>query len=203
MSERVPIRRLVLASASPARLRLLQTAGFAPDAIVSGVDEDGVTAHDVGELALRLAQLKAQAVAARPEATDAVVIGCDSVLEFKAQAFGKPASADEACERWHTMRGRSGTLVTGHCVIDTRVEREATAVARTVVHFGTPTDEEIDALIATGEPTRVAGAFTIEGFSGPFIDGIEGDHGNVTGLSLPLFRTLLAELGLEVTSLWC
>jgi septum formation protein len=182
---------------------LLQAAGFAPEAIVSGVDEDGVNAHDVGDLALLLAQRKARAVAARPDAKDALVIGCDSVLEFKAQAFGKPTSAEDARDRWQTMRGRSGTLVTGHCVIDTRVDREAAAVARTVVHFGTPSDEEIDALIATGEPMRVAGAFTTEGFAGPFIDGLEGDPGNVTGLSLPLFRELLRELGLEVTSLWC
>jgi septum formation protein len=192
----------VLASASPARLRLLRSAGFAPDVIVSGVDEDGVEAHDVGGLALLLAEQKARAVAALPEAADAIVIGCDTLLEFKARAFGKPATPDEARDAWRAMRGYAGTLITGHCVIDTRVEREARTACRTVVHFGNPTDEEIDALVATGEPMRVAGAFTIDGRSAPFIEGLEGDHGNVIGISIPLFRELLAELGIEVTSLW-
>jgi len=198
----VSARRLVLASASPARLRLLQSAGFAPAVVVSGVDEDGVRAHDVSDLTLLLAERKANAVAALATSADSIVIGCDSMLEFKAQGFGKPSSPEEARDRWRTMRGRTGTLITGHCVIDTRIDRRATAAARTVVHFGTPSDEEIDALVATGEPLRVAGGFTMRGYSGPFMDGIEGDPGNVTGISLPLFRQLLGELGVEVTSLW-
>lgn len=171
---------------------------------MSGVDEDDVEAHDVNELTLLLAERKAQAVAATLEdtAAGALVIGCDSMLEFKAQGFGKPASAAEAVERWRTMRNRTGTLVTGHCVIDTGSGRRATAAARTVVHFGDPTDAEIDALVRTGEPLRVAGAFTIDGFAAPFVDSIEGDHGNVIGLSLPLLRRLLGELDVEVTSLW-
>jgi septum formation protein len=180
----------------------LQGAGFAPEVLVSGIDEDNVDAHDVGELALLLAERKAEAVAERAEAADAIVIGCDSILEFKAEPFGKPASADAAREQWRTMRGRSGTLVTGHCVIDAASGQRATAVARTVVHFGHPTDEEVEALVATGEPLRVAGGFTIDGFAAPFIEGIEGDAGNVIGLSLPVLRELLRELDVEVTSLW-
>ena len=100
------------------------------------------------------------------------------------------------------MRGRSGVLVTGHCVVDTSSRREAADVADTLVRFGTPSDDEIDAYVATGEPLRVAGAFTLDGRSAPFVDGIDGDPGNVIGLSLPLLRRLLAQLGVEVTALW-
>ncbi|MFD9503605.1 nucleoside triphosphate pyrophosphatase [Streptomyces sp. NPDC060035] len=195
-------RRLVLASASPARLGLLRQAGFAPEVIVSGVDEDALSAPTPARLALLLAEAKAAVVAARPEASGALVIGCDSVLELDGEALGKPADSEEATARWKSMRGRSGVLQTGHSVIDTATGRTASATASTVVRFGEPTDAEVAAYVASGEPLHVAGAFTLDGRSAPFIDAIEGDHGNVIGLSLPLLRRLLGELGISVTELW-
>ncbi|AVZ74951.1 septum formation inhibitor Maf [Streptomyces lunaelactis] len=199
-----PRRRLVLASASPARLNLLRQAGLTPDVIVSGVDEDAVSAPTPAELALALAQAKASVVAARADVirSGALVIGCDSVLELDGHAFGKPADAEEAITRWKSMRGRAGTLQTGHCVYDTATGHYASGTASTVVHFGHPSDDEIASYVASGEPLRVAGAFTLDGRSAPFIDGIDGDHGNVIGLSLPLLRRLLAELGHSITALW-
>ncbi|TQF05134.1 septum formation inhibitor Maf [Kitasatospora acidiphila] len=194
-------RTLVLASASPARLGLLRQAGLDPKVIVSGVDEDALSAPTPGELALVLAEAKAAAVAAG--LTDGeLVIGCDSVLELDGQALGKPADAAEARRRWQAMRGRSGVLQTGHCVIDTANGRRASATAATTVHFAEPDDAEIEAYVASGEPLHVAGAFTLDGRSAPFITGIEGDHGNVIGLSLPLLRSLLGELDVRITDLW-
>lgn len=201
MSERTPIRRLVLASASPARLNLLRDAGLAPEVRVSGVDEDALTAATPAELALVLAEAKARVVADAC-ADGELVIGCDSVLELDGQALGKPASAEEATARWHAMRGRSGVLRTGHCVIDTLKDRQVSATASTVVRFGTPSDAEVAAYVASGEPLHVAGAFTLDGRSAPFVEGIDGDPGNVIGLSLPLLRTLLADLDIVITDLW-
>ncbi|MBW1596864.1 nucleoside triphosphate pyrophosphatase [Streptomyces sp. JJ38] len=197
-----PSRRLVLASQSPARLGLLRQAGLAPEVIVSGVDEDALSAPTPGELALVLAEAKADAVAARPEAAEALVVGCDSVLELDGRALGKPQDAEDAIARWKSMRGRSGVLLTGHCVIDTATGRRASATAGTTVRFADPTDAEIAAYVASGEPLHVAGAFTLDGRSAPFVDGIDGDPGNVIGLSLPLLRRLLARLDVAITSLW-
>ncbi|MET7618212.1 nucleoside triphosphate pyrophosphatase [Streptomyces sp. NPDC005408] len=194
--------RLVLGSASPARLNLLRQAGLAPEVIVSGVDEDALSAPTPAELALVLAEAKAAAVAARPEASGALVIGCDSILELDGEALGKPADEEDATARWKAMRGRSGILQTGHCVTDTATGRSASATASTTVRFGDPTDAEIAAYVASGEPLHVAGAFTLDGRSAAFIDSIDGDYGNVIGLSLPLLRTLLAELGFSITDLW-
>jgi septum formation protein len=199
---------LVLASASPARKKLLHAAGIEPSIVVSGVDEPAVTAEAIeryGELApedvaLVLARAKAEDVAAQIDGV--VVVGCDSVLELDGEVHGKPADAAEAVARWQLMRGRSGVLHTGHWLVDTRDdERGGTgatlgATASTTVHFARITDDEITAYVATGEPLRVAGAFTIDGLGGPFVAGIEGDPSNVVGLSLPLLRELLAELGL-------
>ncbi|EFG65251.1 Maf family protein [Streptomyces sp. SPB074] len=195
-------RRLVLASQSPARLGLLRQAGLAPEVIVSGVDEEAISAPTPGELALVLAEAKAAVVAGREDARGALVVGCDSVLDLDGVAHGKPADAGEAVTRWKAMRGRAGVLRTGHCVIDTVSGARASVTASTTVRFGTPDDAEIAAYVASGEPLYVAGAFTLDGRSAPFVDGIEGDHGNVLGLSLPTLRTLLRELGVGITELW-
>jgi nucleoside triphosphate pyrophosphatase len=243
-----------LASQSPARLTLLRNAGFAPEAIVSGVDEDAFDATSPVELALVLARAKARAVAQRVE-PGALVIGCDSVLDLDGNAFGKPTDPEEAIGRWKTMRGREGILVTGHCLIDTRTAdadsvsgaetgfeqgpasaedagpvgddrpaggsggadrsgsragagggagdwREVTRAAATLVQFADVSDAEIEAYVATGEPLNVAGAFTLDGIGGSFVESIGGDPSNVIGLSLPLLRLMLAEFGISVADLW-
>jgi len=194
------VTELVLASASPARLALLRGAGLDPEVIVSGVDESAFSAATPAELVAVLAQAKARAVAAR--VGRGLVIGCDSMLDLDGRARGKPKAAADAAALWREMSGRTGTLVTGHCVIDSGTGRQAAAVAATEVRFGTPSDGEIAAYIDSGEPLTVAGAFTLGGRGGWFVDGIDGDHGNVIGISLPLLRRLLAELGVAVTALW-
>jgi septum formation protein len=194
-------RVIVLASASPARRALLKDAGLDPQVIVSGVDEEAITADTPSELARVLAEAKAAAVAGQLT-NGALVIGCDSVLELDDEALGKPADAEEATARWKSMRGRTGVLQTGHCLIDTASGKQVSATASTTVRFGNPDDAEIAAYVASGEPLHVAGAFTLDGRSAPFIDGIEGDHGNVLGLSMPLLRRLLADLGVRITDLW-
>jgi septum formation protein len=195
----------VLASASPARLRTLRAAGLEPEVVVSGVDESTVESTSAAALCATLARLKAESVATRLRQrgrTDALVLGCDSLLEFDGQILGKPSDADEATERWRAMRGRSGVLHTGHCL--TRIDdgEAAESVASTTVWFADVTDSEIAGYVDTGEPLQVAGAFTIDGLGGWFVERIEGDAGNVIGVSLPVLRKLLTRLGVAVTDLW-
>ncbi|GAA2402821.1 Maf-like protein [Catellatospora methionotrophica] len=197
----------ILASASPARRTLLDAAGIDAEVIVSGVDEDAVEATTAEALSGVLARMKAHAVeqrlrhsAAAPER--ALVLGCDSVLAFDGQILGKPDDAEDAIKRWQAMRGRSGVLHTGHCLVELPSGRIAEEVGSTVVHFADLSDAEIEAYVATGEPLWVAGSFTIDGLGGPFVERIEGDHSNVVGLSLPLLRRLLATLDIPITELW-
>jgi septum formation protein len=196
-------RRLVLASASPARLSLLRQAGLAPEVVVSDVDESAYSAPRVAEQVALLAAAKAAAVAKRE--TDALVIGADSLLEFAGKPLGKPADAADARDRWRRMAGRSGILHTGQALFDVRdggVSSRDIAVASTVVYFAEPTQPEIEAYLATGEPLAVAGAFTLDGLGAPFVRRVEGDPAAVVGLSLTVLRTQLGKRGLAITDLW-
>jgi septum formation protein len=196
----MPSRTLVLASRSPARLGLLRDAGFAPVVVVSGVDEDDIDPTDTAGSAGRLAVAKAEAVAHSDG--NALVVGCDSMLEFDGRPHGKATSLAEARAWLEAMRGRSGTLWTGHCVIDEMTGDQVEEVVGTIVRFGVTTDAELDAYLSTPDVLAVAGAFTLDGHSAPFVDGIEGDPGNVIGLSLAALRRLLSRLGVSVTDLW-
>ena len=196
----MPVRTLILASGSPARLKLLRDAGIDPVVMVSGVDEDDVDEADTSGSAGRLATQKAEAVA-RPGGSD-LVLGCDSMLEFDGRPLGKPGSIEEARSWLTSMRGQTGTLFTGHCIIDETSGARATATVGTTVRFAVTTDTELDAYLSTPDSLAVAGAFTLDGRSAPFVDGIVGDYGNVIGLSLPTLRTLLAQLDVGITDLW-
>jgi len=198
VTTRIP--RLVLASSSPARRRLLRDAGFAPVIEVSGVDESIDAAADTASAVRVLAERKASAVAGRHPGD--LVLGCDSLLDLDGAALGKPVSPEAAAALWRRMSGRQGTLYTGHCLIDTRSGQRTIAAASTLVRFGTPGEREIADYVATGEPGWMAGGFSIGGFGAPFVDGIDGDWGTVVGLSLPLLRRLLAGAGVAVADLW-
>ncbi|MFL6071279.1 MAG: Maf family protein [Actinomycetes bacterium] len=209
---RTPALRFVLASASPARLALLRSAGVDPEVIVSGVDEDAVNGTP-REVALLLAQHKAAAVVDRLASTDAVgagnappvtlVLACDSVLELDGEAHGKPPDVATAVERWKSMRGRRGVLHTGHSLVKMDGQRQSRhELASAEVRFGNPTDAEIMAYVATGEPLLVAGGFTLDRLGGWFVESIDGDPGTVLGLSLPLLRSMLAHVGVGVPTLW-
>lgn len=224
---------LLLASASPARLATLRSAGIEPVVRVSGVDEDAVLATaaehlggplDPADAVLALARAKAVAVLATLDEDDGLpedllVLACDSLLELDGEPHGKPADAAEAAARWRRMRGRSGLLHTGHWLVDARTGEASEAgagtgsgngvgtgvvgaTATTVVHFADLSDAEIDAYVATGEPLAVAGAFAIDGLGGPFVARLEGDHHTVVGLSLPVLRELLGEIGVTIPELW-
>jgi septum formation protein len=183
---------LLLASASPARRRLLELAAIPHRVQVSGVDEEAITDPSPARLVQKLAQAKAAAVAERLQAEEKPawgVLGCDSVLEFAGEIFGKPAHADEAIARWQRMAGRSGLLQTGHCLLGSQPQL---ATVSTTVHFAALTQAEIEDYVATGEPLQCAGGFALEGRGGLVVEKIEGCYSNVIGLSLPLLRRWLA-----------
>ena len=206
--------RLVLASASPARLGVLRAAGVDPLVRVSDVDEDAVQ-DSLGPdaapetVVTELARAKAHdvflALSGVPELSDAVIVGCDSMLHIGADLLGKPRSVAVARERWQAMRGRSANLLTGHSLLRVRdgaVIGEAAGHCGTTVRFGNPSDADLEAYLATGEPLQVAGSFTLDGLGGWFVDGIEGDPSSVIGIGLPLVRKLLARLDVGIAQLW-
>ncbi|MFD4405770.1 Maf family protein [Nocardia sp. NPDC058499] len=205
--------RLVLASASPARRSVLRAAGIEPIVRVSDVDEDAVAAAlpagtGPREIVVELARAKARAVAATlavDGSADLVVVGCDSMLLIDGELQGKPHTAEVAQARWQAMAGNNADLLTGHCVlrlVSGAVTAEALDCSATTVHFGKPDPAELDAYIATGEPLQVAGAFTLDGLGGWFVDRIEGDPSSVVGIGLPLLRRLLQEVGVGIDRLW-
>jgi septum formation protein len=208
------VTKLVLASTSPARLRLLRDAGIDPIVIAPGVDEEKVAElalqegliSNTADLVLLLARAKAESVLDNPEAQGALIIGCDSALDLDGEALGKPHEPEVAIERWKAMRGRSGRLYSGHWLIDNRVESPMHPAkghaSNTTVHFAELSDSEILAYVGTGEPLKVAGAFTIDGLGGAFIKAIEGDAHTVIGLSLSTLRELCMNLDVEYPSLW-
>jgi septum formation protein len=203
--------QVVLASASVGRLSVLRAAGLDPLVEVSDVDEDALLAAmpdaDPAAKVTALAAAKARAVVPRmaQRHPDAIVVGGDSMLHIDGELVGKPADAQQARRRWRAMAGRHGELITGHAVLRLRaggIDRVAEGHAATTVHFGEPTDRELDAYLASGEPLRVAGAFTLDALGGWFVEGIDGDPSTVIGISLPLTRRLLAGVGVTVTDLW-
>lgn len=204
--------RMVLGSASAGRLSVLRKAGVEPVVLVSDVDEDAIIAAlgdaGPGDVVRALAEAKAQRVAESLDASlssDCVVIGCDSMLEFDGRLTGKPGAPDVARRQWNSMAGRSAVLHTGHCVLrlsNGAVTDQVSELGSTTVRFGEPSTSDLDAYIGTGEPLWVAGAFTLDGLGGWFIDGIDGDPSNVIGLSLPLLRRMLTRLGVSVAQLW-
>jgi septum formation protein len=190
----------VLASASPARRRLLQSVGINPLVCVSNFDEDTINIADPIALVETLARSKAEVVLT--QVNDSLVLGCDSVLVVNGEIHGKPHDAAEAFDRWQVMRGNHGTLYTGHALIDQRQAKAVIRCGMTQVYFGQVTDAQIQAYIATGEPLACAGCFALEGKGSALVDKIEGCHSNVIGLSLPLLRSMLAELDHELSTYW-
>jgi septum formation protein len=189
---------LILASASAARRRILKSVGIEPIIEISDFDEDSIQIQDPQKLVEALALAKASTVAERLNYDHCVVLGCDSILWFDGQIQGKPPNAHTAIERWQKMRGSSGSIYTGHATIDLQRQRTIVRCGITKVYFAPVTDRQIAAYVSTGEPLKCAGAFALEGVGGMFIDKIEGCHTNVIGLSLPLIRSMFAELGYEI-----
>lgn len=198
---------LILASSSPSRLFELTRAGITPRVIASHVDEDalvrGAGVSSAADVVALLARAKAEAVAAPLGVVpETLLLGCDSVLELDGRVWGKPHTPERAREQWHAMSGRSATLHSGHWLIDLSTGSAVGRSSRTIIHTAAIEEAELDAYIATGEPLQVAGALTIDGFGGAYVTGIEGDHHGVIGVSLPLCRELVGELGYAWHDLW-
>ncbi|MBD1945526.1 septum formation inhibitor Maf [Coleofasciculus sp. FACHB-712] len=191
---------LVLASASPARRRLLQSAGIEPVVCPSDFDESQVSTSVASELVQTLALRKAETVAS--QFPDGLILGCDSVLLVNGEIHGKPADAAQAIARWQKMRSQIGELYTGHALIDQQQDKTVVRCGITKVYFADASDRQIEAYVATGEPLKCAGCFALEGRGGLFVDKLEGCHTNVIGLSLPLLRQMFGELGYDVTDFW-
>ena len=205
--------RVVLGSASSGRLRVLRSAGIDPLVVVSGVDEDAIVERlgphaDPADVVNALAEAKADEVRCVLDpsvAANCVVIGCDSMLYIDGRLCGKPGTPEEAARQWNSMAGREGRLYTGHCairVVDGAATHRQTRAAVTTVRFSTPTDIDLAAYIASGEPLNVAGAFTLDGLGGWFVDGVDGDPSNVVGLGLAVTHELLNAVGLSIGELW-
>ncbi len=194
----------ILASTSPARKKLLLEAGIKFRTLAPGVDEDEMVAIErpkgPEELTILLAKAKAQAISTAE--VNSLVLGCDSALFFEGEILGKPLTHDVATARWKKMRGKSGVLYSGHHLIHGPTGAEVSLAAATEVHFATLSDQQIDQYVATGEPLQVAGAFTIDGLGGAFVEKISGDYHTVVGLSLVGLRKMMADLGLDYLSLW-
>ena len=190
----------VLASASSARLKLLRMVGIEPTVCTSGFDEDAIAIEDAEELVTTLAKCKAETVA--PKFSDALVLGCDSVLTIDDRIYGKPDSPQIAIARWRGMRGKMGKIYTGHALIDLQQQRQIIRCGVSEVYFANISDRTIEAYVATGEPLKCAGSFALEGKGGMFVEKIEGCHSNVIGLSLPLLYQMLERLGYNVTDFW-
>ncbi|WP_319420097.1 Maf family protein [Pleurocapsa sp. FMAR1] len=192
--------RFVLASASTARLKLLRMVGIAPLVCKSDFDEDRVQIEDPAELVTTLARCKAETVA--PQFSDALVLGCDSILTINNRIYGKPDSSQQAIARWQEMRGKMGKIYTGHALLDLEQQRKIIRCGITQVYFANISDRTIEAYVATGEPLKCAGSFALEGKGGMFVEKIEGCHSNVIGLSLPLLHQMLENLGYNITNFW-
>jgi septum formation protein len=193
---KIKMTRLILASASSSRKRLLESAGLTPEIIVSHVDEESEFFNSLSPIDMVIALAITKAHTVREQITgDAVIIACDSTFEFDGEPLGKPGTPDVAIARASRIRGKSGQLHTGHCIIDTSKDREISHRVSTKVTFSDMSDEEIADYVGTGEPLQVAGGFTLDGFSSPFIPSIEGDYTNVVGISMPFLRVAMSELG--------
>lgn len=188
--------QIILASSSPSRLRLLESVGVKPEVIVSGIDEESPEFDSLSpsDLVIKLASLKANAVKSRAP-INSLIIGCDSTFDFNGKSLGKPLNRENAIERSKLLSGKFGYLHTGHCIIDVKNGKEINKLSSAKVQFAEMTNEEIVDYVDSGEPLNVAGGFTLDGLSAPFITSIEGDPSGIIGLSLPLLRNMVMSLG--------
>lgn len=188
--------QIILASSSPSRLRLLESVGVKPEVIVSGIDEESPEFDSLSpsDLVIKLASLKANAVKNRAP-INSLIIGCDSTFDFNGKSLGKPLNRENAIERSKLLSGKFGYLHTGHCIIDVKNGKEINKLSSAKVQFAEMTNEEIVDYVDSGEPLNVAGGFTLDGLSAPFITSIEGDPSGIIGLSLPLLRNMVMSLG--------